>query len=195
MAGGADVSDWRDEAVMYGRYVAALFRPGHRVPTFDVYRIVAGDMAGWSAEELRLLVEEGRRQVDRHARELERIQSRAQFLFTTALALLIVLAAAGRRVATSEGVVMLLVWGLGTAVVAAGMLGASSLLAVRAEVSGIETALLSTQAPGGVLEALARSYAGMMSRGESSVATRLTLIATRSPSSLSGPASTSWYGE
>ncbi len=79
-----------EEAAVYARHVVALLLPGCDLGEFIAHPTEPGDVSGWDAEELRLLLEEGRRQLDRQRAELERIQTRAQFLFTTAAALLTV---------------------------------------------------------------------------------------------------------
>jgi hypothetical protein len=53
---------------------------------FDVHRAEPGDMSKWEDDDLNLLIDEGRRQLDRQGSDLEQIRGRAQFLFTTTLA-------------------------------------------------------------------------------------------------------------
>jgi hypothetical protein len=76
------------EVVVYLAHVAALFRPGVRIQPFRIHPGRVGSLQGWDDDDFRLLVEEGRRQLDRQRTDLDRIQTRAQLLFTTAGVLL-----------------------------------------------------------------------------------------------------------
>lgn len=160
---------------MYGRYLLALLLPGSAVPTFPVGPVVPKALIRWSPEELALAIEEGRRQLDRQGRDHERIQTRSQFLFTSSVALLVVLAAATRRIAEAGGITLFVVWGVGMLVVLAAILGAASLLSVRAEFKIIDARLVSYQAPGDVQSAIATAYTTAVGLGEATVATRLTV--------------------
>ncbi len=79
------VGRWWAETAVYLAHVAALARPGARVRGFAVHPFQAGALHGWQASDLCLLVEEGRRQVDRQRADLDRIQARSQLLFTVAV--------------------------------------------------------------------------------------------------------------
>lgn len=160
---------------MYVAYAVALFVPGRAVPTFACGDFPPGDLTNWSADECKLLVEEGQRQLDRQAREHERIQSRAQFLFTTALALLVVLAATARRIAERGGIAVFVLWGIGMLLVGAAVLGASALLSVRAEFRNLDARLVSQQAAGNVLREIAAAYSRSVGTGEATLQTRLTI--------------------
>ncbi len=66
------------ESVVYLQHVVALFRPNRPVPSFDAYRQTPRGLADWEAQDLKVLIEEGRRQLDRQRQDLERLQGRAQ---------------------------------------------------------------------------------------------------------------------
>jgi hypothetical protein len=69
-----------EEFGIYARHVLALFWPNKQAPTIEADHNQAGDVSGWPDRDLELLVEEGRRQLDRQHEDLERIRSRAQVL-------------------------------------------------------------------------------------------------------------------
>jgi hypothetical protein len=160
------------EVAAYVRHVAALLLPGLSPGGFTAHQTEPDDISGWSADELRLLVEEGRRQLDRQRAELERVQTRAQFLFTTAVALLAVFVSQTDRIGGGAAVL----WALGLAAVAWGMLGAAALMSVRAEFGGIDSTRLSHQQASEVLFSLARAYSSTVRVGENTVATRITVF-------------------
>jgi hypothetical protein len=160
----------RVEAVMYLRHVWGLVIPGVRVRVVPVHNIQPTSLDDWRDDALRLLVDEGRRQLDRQSARFDRVRTNAQFLFTTALALLVVLAAAARR---TDGLLMV-AWAFGLAVVALGLLGAASLLTVRSDFGTIDTAKLTESGPA-PLAALADAYAHQVGTGENTVAARITV--------------------
>jgi hypothetical protein len=52
--------------------------PGRRVATLDVHSSEPGDLNDWGEDDLKLLIAEGQRQLDRQVAELERIRARSQ---------------------------------------------------------------------------------------------------------------------
>jgi hypothetical protein len=164
----------RHESVVYLQHVLVLLRPNRPVPTFDAYTQTPGDVTHWAPDDLKLLIEEGRRQTDRQRQDLERLQSRAQFLFTTSLALLVVVAALLTSVLDEQNWLLTSVWVVGTLIVGLAMFGAAALFVTRLEMSTIDAANLSQQDPP-ITNALAEAYARMMAAGENTLATRLTV--------------------
>src|SRR6266498_1771096 len=118
------------EVNVYLAHVAALFVPGVRVRSLPVHPGKVGTLSEWSEAELVLLVEEGRRQLDRQRADLDRVQARSQLLFTTAAALLVVLTAEFETMASRGGMVFM-AWYLGLALVALGLLGSAALMSLR----------------------------------------------------------------
>jgi hypothetical protein len=165
----------RDQGLLTPR--GRALRPSTAVPAFEVHADQPGDVSGWSQDDHQLLIAEGRRQLDRQIADLERIRSRCQFLFTTALALLVVVFGTVRTIAgpSSHRVLpALLLWCVSILFIVLGLLGAAALITVRKDVQIIDAARLSRTAPP-VLKALALAYADAIRTGENSVATALTV--------------------
>jgi hypothetical protein len=162
----------RGQAI-YALHVAALLMPGTKIPSLEAHQAQPQSLEGWTDSELELMIEEGRRQVDRQLDDLDRTRARAQWLFTLGVAALGALGAgfietapdAGGSAAWIIGMVIL-TWGLG---------GAAAIMVVRAEFRYIDTALLSST-PRPVLRNLADAYARMTRLGENSIATRITMF-------------------
>lgn len=162
------------ESVVYLKHALVLLRPNRRVPTFEAYRQTPGDISQWEVEDLSILIEEGRRQLDRQRQDLEHLQGRAQFLFTTSLGLLVVVAALLTPVVKERNWVLSAGWVLGTLTVGLAMFGAAGLFVARSEMNTIDAANLSQQDPP-ITMTLAEAYARMMAAGENTLATRLTV--------------------
>jgi hypothetical protein len=163
------------EAQAYLLHLVALFWPGRAVPVFKVDMSTTGDLAGWTKEDRTLLIDEGRRQIDRQRDDLERIRSRSAFLLTTSLGLVAAAVAVITRVSRDPSLAAFVVLAVGLLAVVVGLLGAASLLTAQSEISSIHASLLSRQtSPIDAPTALA--YASMVRTGENTVATRLTLF-------------------
>jgi hypothetical protein len=162
-----------EEAAVYVRHVCALFIPGVDPGEHVAHAVEPDALVDWCSDEHRLLIEEGRRQVDRQRAELERVQARGQLLFTTAAALLTVFLSQTRGLA---GLVVVILWVVGLLLLVAGLLGAAALMSVRARFGGIDAALLSHQAAGSVEAGLAAAYSRAVRTGENTAATRITVF-------------------
>jgi hypothetical protein len=162
------------ESVVYLQHVLALFRPNRPVPSFDAYRQTPGDLKDWSDADFKVLIDEGRRQLDRQRQDLERLQGRSQFLFTTSLALLVVTMALLTGVLKEDNEFLTATWVLGTLMIGVSMFGAAALFVARAELAAIDAANLSWQEPP-IAKTLAEAYSRMMVTGENTLATRLTV--------------------
>jgi hypothetical protein len=163
-----------EEAVVYLLHVGALFRPGASVRSFAVQSDKVGPLEGWDDADLKLLIEEGRRQFDRQRADLDRIQTRSQWLFTAAGALLALLISEVDIIAI-HGAIVFIVWYLGLVLVTLGLLGAAAVMSVRSTFGRVDAAHLSQQLPP-VLQVVAREYAERAADGENTVATRLTVF-------------------
>lgn len=169
---------WRVEVATYARHILVLLSSGRPAPQFNAHNVSPASIGGWSYEEKKLFVEEGRRQLDRQAADFSQVQTRAQVVLTIGLAL-----AAGWTSALSE-----VLNGTATAPAAAWLflilsgilillaaLGATSIIVVRAEFGSIHTTLLThAQRPG--LESLAAAYARTVPIGGNTIATRLSIL-------------------
>lgn len=167
------LKEFRRGQAIYASHVAALLTPGTPIPSVKAQEIEIGSLDSWTDPELELMVEEGRRQVDRQLQDLDRIRARSQWLFTLGVAALGALGTGFVKsnpngwsaVAWIAGMVIL-TWGVG---------GAAAVMVVRAEFSQIVTALLSSAARP-VLRSLAGSYSRMTGLGEDCIATRITVF-------------------
>jgi hypothetical protein len=162
------------EATVYLGHLLGLW-PGKEVPTYKVHVTVPKDTSSWSPEELTLLVEEGRRQLDRQSSDLECIRGRAQFLFTTALGLLIIVFADAKTIVTSNNLGPFALWCLAILLSILTLLGAASIITARKELGLIDAAkLTTTERP--ILPELAAAYGRCVRIGENTVATQVTVF-------------------
>jgi hypothetical protein len=162
-----------DETAIYARHVLALFWPNRFAPVLVADRNEPGDMNRWSDEELLILVEEGRRQLDRQHDDLERIRGRAQVLLAFGLALEGSIAALQSQLVSHGPCWVWILWILGLLAGGWSVLGAGATSVVRADMTMIHAAALSRYEPP-VLSKLAADYAATMMEGENQLATRLT---------------------
>ncbi len=163
------------EARLYITYVAALFRPGIGLPTFgEPVEFHPSPDYAYNDDDLKVIVEEGRRQVDRQLSDLEGIRSRAGTLLTLSLAEIGVLSASASRV-FSHGALIITAWTLSLilAILAAG--GAASIVTSRADFGRINTqSLARVSSP--VLRRAAIGYARAVGQGEETIRTRITVF-------------------
>lgn len=164
---------WRKEFKVYAQHVLGLLVPNLRAPVHKADRNAAGDVAQWVSEDLDLLIDEGRRQLDRQHDDLERIRSRAQVLLALGLALVGTTAALQGRVSDSSSWLVWAMWLVALATGAWSILGAAATSVVRADMSIIHAAVLSRRS-GKIKEELAKDYSEMVMAGENQLATRLT---------------------
>ena len=173
-------SRFRSAAGLYVSHCWSLFQPGATPRFADIYGDRgSGDVSQWRTEDLALLIEEGRLQINRQRSQLARIQSRSQFLLTTSLgALLLAVNLLGQvlRAGSDEDlatcVVILLV--LVVLLLFVGALGAAANLGTKNLFGAIDTSLLST-VDRSVSLAVAKAYAEYVKPGENTLATRLTI--------------------
>jgi len=154
------------------RHVIALFFPGRHAPVHQADQNVAGDLAGWDAGDLQVLIDEGRRQLDRQNEDLERIRGRSQVLLVLGLALGGSAGSLLGKVRAADHQALWALWGLGVALIALSIFGAAATAVVRADIDMIHAAVLSRRsAP--VVPRLAADYAESAMAGENELATRL----------------------
>lgn len=166
--------DFRNGQSIYLWHVIGVVMPGHDVPVHNSDRLVPGSIKDWDDDELQLLIDEGRRQSDRQQDQLEQVRGRAQWLFTVGVAALAALG--GALGAGHPRAAWLVIWSMVSLVLLAyGIAGATAILVAKADFKMIHTAVLSgLERPIG--RELAAAYARMMSTGENTVATRLTIF-------------------
>lgn len=163
------------EASVYLRHVLVLLWPGGDPGGFTVHPSGPGDVAGWSEDSLRLLVEEGRRQLDRQRSDFDSTQGRAQFLFTAAVALLAVFSSQVGLLRNVSGF-LVASWAAGLLAILLGLLGAAALMSTRGMFGMVDACLLSRETDPPVLQAVAQGYANAVPVGENTVATRVTVL-------------------
>ncbi|MFE6699190.1 hypothetical protein [Streptomyces sp. NPDC057718] len=152
----------------------ALLHPGHIMPTFAEPEPHTRNVPPLSDEELGLLMEEGRRQIDRQMADLDRIRNRAGALATVALALI---AAAMGKLADvlDQNWVLIALWAASCAMAVFSVAGAASVLSARAVLGRTDTRL-AAQGTRPLRASLAEAYVGTVSIGEETVRTYLTVF-------------------
>ena len=166
----------RNGLLVYAMHVLGLLTPGDPVPLhYDPDHTFTAALKNWQEDDRRLMIEEGRRQYDEQIAHLERIRSRAQWLFTTGLALGAATATVGAGVVKDPDWYTVIIWTFGIATATWALLGAVAILTVRKDFDGIATSVLSTYVPP-IEERLARDYAEMLETGDLTVNTALTLF-------------------
>jgi hypothetical protein len=170
---GESMTRFLEETGVYAGHVFALFWPNKEAPVLGADPNDAGEVSGWGQEDLEILIEEGRRQLDRQHEDLERIRGRSQVLLAFGLALEGAIASLQQTVVKADEFLVWTLWVLALLAGAWSILGAAATSVVRADMQMIHTAVLSRQqAP--VLPKLAGDYAAIVMDGENQLATRLT---------------------
>ncbi|WP_326806065.1 hypothetical protein OIE49_36660 [Streptomyces sp. NBC_01788] len=162
------------EARLYLIYCMALLHPGRALPTFAEFPDRTCDLDQHSDDELALLIEEGRRQLDRQITDLDRIRNRAGALATVSLALGAALATKASDVGQRHWILLALYVCSCTLAVLA-VAGAASILSARA-VFGRTDTYLATQGARPLRKSLAETYAELSGVGEETVRTFLTVF-------------------
>ncbi|MFB7852343.1 hypothetical protein ACFC34_35745 [Streptomyces sp. NPDC056053] len=162
------------EARLYLVYCAALLHPGHTMPTFAEPAPHTRNVPPLNDEELGLLIEEGRRQIDRQMADLDRIRNRAGALATVALALIAAVMGKFANVLNHHWVLITL-WAVSCVMAVFSVAGAASILSARAVLGRTDTRL-AAQGTRPMRASLAEAYVGTVSTGEETVRTFLTVF-------------------
>jgi len=162
------------EARVYAYYVFAVFRPGIEVPTFGEPEDFTDSLDGLTDEDRKIVVEEGRRQLDRQLADLEKNKSRAATMLTVGLVELGVLAAGANRT-FAYGPWTGIVWILSAILALLALGGAVSLLTSQAVFGRVDTRALASS-PTPLQQQVAIGYAQSVSWGEETIRTRITLL-------------------
>ncbi|MER6560170.1 hypothetical protein ABT300_21025 [Streptomyces sp. NPDC001027] len=162
------------EARLYLIYCMALLHPGRTLPTFAEFPDRTCDLNQHSDDELTLLIEEGRRQLDRQMADLDRIRNRAGVLATVSLALTAALATKASG-AVQQHWILLALYICSCTLAVLAIAGAASVLSARA-VFGRTDTYLATQAARPLRTSLAETYAELSGVGEETVRTFLTVF-------------------
>jgi hypothetical protein len=180
---------WRSEHRIYAQHVRALFRAGSAAPVHAADTNVEGDVSSWSDDEIKTLIDEGRRQLDHQSEDLERVRLRAQV--TLAIGLVLEGTAGSLRVTVSSAneLPASILWIVGLVLVAWAVLGVAATAVVRADMQAIHASVLSHYR-GDINRQLAADYAAIAPDGEKQVATRLTNLRLAVAIMLAGAAAT-----
>lgn len=158
---------------VYLLYCLALFRPGRTPPDLPVDPNTAGSLAGWPQTDVELLIEEGRRHLDRLFVELDRTRDRARAGLTATLALLVITSAQLPKATHSS--VRLGLFSLSFFLLSLGFLGLLSIAVVQVRVGTIHAGVLSTYTPP-VSARLAKDYSAACIETQNAVGTMLSVL-------------------
>lgn len=157
----------------YLAYCAALFRPGVAVPVFQQPAPFVADLTVLPDADLTLIIEEGRRQLDRQYADLERTRGRAGTALTVALGTLAALAGLAPT-AVSGPLPCRILWVLSAVLVLFGVAGTAAVLTAQARLGAVYTDVFAADDPS--RHGLARLYAEVSGIGEVTIAARVTVL-------------------
>lgn len=165
---------WLRGAEIYMSYVSCLIQPSKTPSQVAMKLPNPSPVAGMTPDEMLLVVEEGRRQIDRQRSDLQNIRTRAQWMLTIMIAASVALTKA--IVSTNSDCLWLLIlWIAGMLLTTLAILGTTALIVVAAPIGGMNTAQM-----GGIqgqgIEALADSYTNTTDVGETTLATMLSVL-------------------
>lgn len=162
------------EAYVYLRYVAALAKPGTRVPVFGAPRNANRSVTSKDPAEQALLLEEARSQITRQAESMQHNTTRAATLLTIAVTELVFLTKIANNV-LDHGAVAVALWSAAVTFAVLSLAGAVAVLTTRAEYGTVNlTAVIDSDEP--TLAELAQRYTDATDRGARTNATRLTVL-------------------
>jgi hypothetical protein len=162
------------EARVYAYYVLAIFRPGIEVPTFGQPRDFTDSLDDLTDDDHKIIIEEGRRQLDRQLADLEKNKSRAATMLTIGLAEVAVLAAGANR-AFAYGPWTSIIWIVSALLALLALGGAVSLLTSQAIFGRVDTrAIASSPTPS--QRQVAIGYVRSVGWGEETIRTRITIL-------------------
>lgn len=157
----------------YLLYCLALLRPGVGVPVFEQPAGFTGDLSALDPQNLTLVIEEGRRHLDRQVAALDRARGRAGTGLTVGLAALTALAGLARAVWQGP-IAALVLWAISAALIVLSIAGSAAVLTTQARLGAIHAAWLADSNPTAVL--LAGTYADQVGIGDATVAARVTIL-------------------
>lgn len=162
---------------LVGSFILSLLfdsspRPGTTNPN------TPGELDGFDDESLRLLVDEGRRQIDSQAVRYRHTTDRAQVLVTISLIAIPFWVGVYQLTTKTKGwehAVSGALWALGGLGILAGLAAAAAVIVAKASFAQIDTTQVSGWKPP-VLKGLAADYASAVRMGEVTVADRVTVF-------------------
>lgn len=160
----------------YLQFAISPFWPGMEVPLFEAPKPFKWKIErDLQADDIAVIVEEGRRQVDRQYADLEKVRGRAGGLLTLCLAELAALSAGANRLFTHANPWLITAWALSVVFVLLSMGGAIALMTAKANFTRIDTAGLALVRHQ-IRRVAATSYAQIVGLGEQTVAARITVL-------------------
>lgn len=159
----------------YFRYCLALFWPGVQVPVFEHPPERDPDIADFTDEQLQVVLDEGRRHLDRQRQDLERVQTRSATAATIGLAEIALLANGGATVIRA-GAFWVIPWLMGVICVFLGVAGAFSLLTTRPTVAAPHVNSIATYVGRNPLYCAAYSYVQDVDVGDVTLSARVTIL-------------------
>jgi hypothetical protein len=180
------MTSWRrfESIPLYWAFVASMVFGGPvRVP--EVNKNEPGDLSGWDplehADSLQLICQEGRAQLDRQTERLAHVTGRAHIVLGIGVVVLAygaaVLGDMDGKVGGVPGLLTTLTWIAGFLFALSAVLGAGSIIVVRADFSDVDTTQLSNRTPP-IFRSLAGDYAEAVVEGENTVAARVRMLRT-----------------
>lgn len=169
----AAVDRWKQGAHIYMDHIACLIVPSRLPDQFDLNQPAPAPLSNMTDDDLKVVIEEGRRQIDKQASDLHYIRTRAQWLLTIMIAASAALTNA--TLANSPNTLVMALWGVGILLLTLAVLGTTSLIVVAARRGGINTALMGNLSTN-VLSGLATSYTSQTTVGETTLATMLSVL-------------------
>jgi hypothetical protein len=163
------------ESRAYLWYCLALFWPGVRVPVFEQPIERNPDIAEFTDEELQVVLDEGRRHLDRQRQDLERVQTRSATAATIGLAEIALLSSGGATVIRA-GAFWLIPWLMGVICVFLGVAGAVSLLTTRPAVAAPHVNEIATYAGRHPLYIAAYAHVRDVGIGDVTLSARVTVL-------------------
>lgn len=166
--------------LLYSSHCWALFRPGTTPRFADPSQTKEhSDLSSWDDDDLELLIEQGRSQLDRQRTQLRDVQTRSQFLLTTALgALLFAVNRLSETLSSESNVsfgwtsILLMISAMSLIF---GALGFASNIGTMNILGAINVTLLSDIQPPRKL-AVARAYVECVVPGENTLTTRFAIF-------------------
>jgi hypothetical protein len=148
------------EISLYFRHIWSVLALGSDVRLPSTYGdVTPGELKDWTEDDVILMIEEGRRQLDSLATQFEQTRSRGQYLFTLGLAVLVSTAAGATRL--THNVLLFLLWFAGFILLVISLLGAATIVVASGRLGGIDSVLLSrTPRESGLARELAAAYPG-----------------------------------
>jgi hypothetical protein len=167
------VNDFIRGRQVYLLYCLALLRPGRIPPDLPIDRTAPAAVSGWQEGDLALLIEEGRRHVDRLLGEIDKTRDRAQVGLTGTLALLVITAA--QLPAAKSSWSLLALFSVSAFLLSLGFCAFLSVAVVQVRVGVIHAGVLSTYTPP-VGPQLAQDYAEVSVDTQNAASTMLSVL-------------------